>query len=108
MLVDRPADFAWRAILDQAGLYLQQQWEALRPELTELPPGAKAGRVMTFVNGPAAPFLERRRDSYSLKALLGENLSFTRQFLDYLARARAVSPEDFGRLDPPRQIVASP
>jgi type VI secretion system protein ImpL len=108
VLVARPVDFAWRAILDQAGVYLQQQWEALRPELTELPPGAKAGRVMSFVSGPAAPFLERRRDGYGLKALLGENLSFTRPFFDYLARARAVSPEDFGRLDPPRQIVASP
>ncbi len=107
VLVGRPVEFAWRAILDQAGLYLQQQWEALRLELTDLPPGPKAGKVLAFVNAQAAPFLEKRRDAYSAKILLDDKLSFTGPFLEYLSRSGSVSPEDLGKLDPPRQIVAS-
>ena len=107
-LVGRPSDVGWRVILDQAGTYVQNQWEAMRPALLESSPGTKQSRVTEFVNnGPAAPFLERRRDSYSMRTLLDENLSFTRPFLDYLARLR-LSPEDFGRVEPPRQIVAAP
>jgi type VI secretion system protein ImpL len=105
VLVSRPLELAWRTILDQAGLYLQGQWEALRLEIADLPAGPKAGKVLAFVNGQVAPFLERRRDAYSVKTLLNDNVIFTRPFLDYLSRTQSVSSEDLGRLELPRQIV---
>jgi type VI secretion system protein ImpL len=107
IIVARPTESGWRAVLDQAGLYVAQQWEALRLELTELPPGQRTARVLLFVNGPLAPFLERRRDGYATRTLLNEGLPFTQAFLAYLARSRVVPPEDLGKQEPPRQIVTS-
>jgi type VI secretion system protein ImpL len=107
-LVDRPYRAAWRAILDQAGVYLQQQWETVRPGLLDPQgsPTSKARDLMGFVNGPAAPFLEP--GSYTPKTLLqGERLSFTGGFLGYLARARRPSDE-FGRIEPPLRIIDWP
>jgi|WetSurMetagenome_2_1015567.scaffolds.fasta_scaffold00979_2 type VI secretion system protein ImpL len=104
-VVSRPVELAWRMILDQTGLYLQGQWEALRLEIADLPPGPRAGKVLAFVNGQVAPFLERRRDVYSVKTLLNDNITFTRSFLDYLSRLQSVSSDDVGKLDLPRQIV---
>ena len=106
ILLSRPVEFAWRIMLDQAGLYLQGQWEALRLEIADLPPGPRTGKVLGFVNGPAAPFLERRRDVYSERTFLNDHITFTRQFLEYLARSQAVSSEVLGKLELPRQIVA--
>ncbi len=107
VLVSRPIELAWRVILDQAGLYLQEQWEALRLELTDLPPGPKAGKVLAFVNGQVAPFLDRRRDPYTARTLLNDGLSLAAPFLQYVSRSRSATPEELGKLDPPRQIVAS-
>jgi type VI secretion system protein ImpL len=107
VMVARPVEFGWRAVLDQAGVHVAQQWEAVRLELTELPPGQKAGKVLAFVNGQLAPFLERRRGAYAAKPLVNESLSFTRAFLDYLSRSSSAAPDDLGKLEPPRQIVAA-
>jgi hypothetical protein len=57
------------------------------------------------VNGQVAPFLERRRDAYSVKMLLNDNITFSRSFLDYLSRVQSVSSDDVGKLDLPRQII---
>jgi hypothetical protein len=105
-LLLRPLQLASRVMVDEAGLYLQQQWDGLWLELTELSPGQKVGKVMGFANGPAASFLERRGDRYVARRLLGENVPFTASFLEYLSRSRLISPDNPGRLDPPRQIVA--
>jgi type VI secretion system protein ImpL len=107
-LLLRPVEMASRVMMDEAGGYLQQQWDGLWLELTELTPGQKVGKVMGFVNGPAAVFLERRGDRFTPRKLMGEHTAFTGPFLEYLSRSRGISPDDPGRLDPPRQIVASP
>ena len=106
VVVSRPMELSWRVILDQAGLYLQGQWEALRLEIADLPPGPRAGKVLAFVNGQVAPFLERRRDAYNAKTLLSDHIAFTRSFLDYVVRLQSVSSDALGKLELPRQIVA--
>jgi type VI secretion system protein ImpL len=107
VIVGRPAEFAWRALLDQAGFYLQEQWGALRLEVMDLSPGSKASKILAFVNANAGPFLEARKNVYVPRSVQGEGLSFNRAFLDYLSRSRSVSPEELGRVDPPRQIVGA-
>jgi type VI secretion system protein ImpL len=105
VLVFRPVELTWRVILDQAGLHLQQQWETLWLELTDLTPAQKLGKVLNFVNGPPATFLERRGERYMARTLFGESVAFTPAFLDYLARARQLLKDDPPKLDPPREIV---
>ena len=107
-LLSRPAQLGWRVMVEDAGVQLQQQWEVLWLEITELSPGQKGGRVMSFVNGPASVFIERRGDRYVPKRLLNENVAFTTGFLDFLSRTRLVAPDTAGgKLDVPRQIVAT-
>jgi type VI secretion system protein ImpL len=107
-LLGRPVELAWRAMLNEEGAYLQAQWEGVWLELADLAPGQRLAKVMDFVNGPAARFLERSRDRYVPKRLLNENVSFTSTFMAFLSRIRWISPDNPGRLDIPRQIVASP
>ncbi|MBI4526676.1 MAG: FHA domain-containing protein [Deltaproteobacteria bacterium] len=108
VLLARPIGFAWRVILDEAGGYLQQQWEPLWLEIADLPPGQKGGKIMAFVNGPAAAFFERRGDRFGLRKVLNENVYFTDAFLTYLSRLRSLSPEAPVKIDPPRRIVSTP
>ena len=107
LLLLRPVELGWRVILDQAGLHLQQQWEAIWPELAtpETPAAQRASRVITFANERLGGFLERRGDRYVPRILFNEGVQFNGAFLDYLARARLFSPEGSGRFEPPRQIV---
>lgn len=107
-LLARPVELAWRVVLDEAGLHLQSQWEAFWLELAELTPGQRLAKVMDFVNGPATTFLERSRDRFLTKRFLNGGVSFTPTFLAFTSRIRSISPEYAGRLDAPRQIVASP
>jgi hypothetical protein len=106
VLFSRPAEFGWTALLGQAGIHVAQQWEALRLELSDLPPGQKAGKILQFVNTSLAPFLERRRDGYATRSIGGDSLPVTRAFLEYLSRARPGSADELGRVEAPRQIVA--
>jgi type VI secretion system protein ImpL len=110
LLLSRPVELGWRVILDQAGVHLQQQWEAIWPELAapETPAAQRAGRVIGFVNDKLAGFLERRGDRYAPRTLFNEGMPFTGAFLDYLARARLFSPDASGRSEPPRQIATVP
>lgn len=107
LLLLRPAELGWRVILDQAGVHLQQQWEAIWPELAtpETPAAQRASRVLGFANERLGGFLERRGDRYAPRMLFNEGVQFNGAFLDYLARARLFSPEGSGRSEPPRQIV---
>jgi type VI secretion system protein ImpL len=107
-LLRLPVEIGARAILAEAALYLQQQWDGLWPELTELSPGQRAGKVMGFANGPAAAFIERSGGRYAARRLLGEPAPISEPFLDYLSRVRVVAPDGPTRLDPPRQIVRLP
>ena len=107
LLFLRPIDLSWRAILDQAGVHLQQQWEAIWPELAaiETPPAQRASRAIGFVNDKLAGVLDRRGDRYAPRTMFNEGVPFTGGFLDYLARARLLPPEGATRFEPPRQIV---
>ena len=60
-------------------------------EIAELSTGQKGGRVMSFVNGPASVFIERRGDRYVPKRLLNDNVAFTPGFLDFLSRTRLIA-----------------
>lgn len=107
LLLNRPIGLAWRVMLDEAGGYLQQQWEALWLELADLSPGQKGGKILGFVNGPAAAFLERRGERYAPRKLLNENIVFMDSFLGYLSRLQLLSPDAPVKMDPPRRIIAT-
>ncbi|HEY3067052.1 MAG TPA: type VI secretion protein IcmF/TssM N-terminal domain-containing protein [Methylomirabilota bacterium] len=106
-LLARPLQLGWRVMVDDAGVQIQQQWEVLWLDIAELGPNQKASRVVGFVNGPAAVFIERRGERYAARRLLNENVAFTTGFLDFLSRTRLVAPDPAGKFDPPRQIVAT-
>lgn len=108
LLLLRPVELGWRVILDQTGVHLQQQWEAVWPELAapETPPAQRVSRVIGFVNDRLGGVLERRGDHYAPRTLFNEGVQFTGAFLNYLARARMFSPESSARSEPPRQIVS--
>lgn len=108
LLLQRPAELGWRVILDQAGVHMQQQWDAVWPELAapDVPPAQRASRAIRFVNDKLGGFLELRGNRYAPRVLFQEGVPFTGVFLDYLSRARLFSPESAARSEPPRQIVA--
>ncbi len=107
MLMNRPVILVWRVMLDEAGGYLQQQWEALWLEMADLSPGQKGGKILGFVNGPAAAFLERRGNGYAPRKLLNENVTFLDSFLGYLSRLQLLSPDAPVKMEPPRRIIAT-
>ena len=110
ILLGRPVALAWRAMLAEAGQYLQQQWEGLLLEMIDLPPGPKGAKIISFVNGSASAFFERQGGRYVPRRLLDQNVPFTGEFTQYLLRLR---PENLqsGTADtaalpePPRRIV---
>jgi hypothetical protein len=110
VLLGRPVAIAWRAMLAEAGQYLQQQWEGLLLEMIDLPPGPKGAKIISFVNGSASAFLERRGGRYVPRRLLDQNVPFTGEFTQYLLRLRPENLQsgmaDTAALpDPPRRIV---
>jgi type VI secretion system protein ImpL len=108
LLFTRPIELTWRAILDQAGVHLQQQWEAVWPELAEqnTAPAQRAGRVIGFVNDKLAAVLDLKGNRYVARQMFGEGIPFRADFLDYLASARQFQPTGTAQLLPPRQIVS--
>jgi type VI secretion system protein ImpL len=108
-LLLRPVDLGWRAILDQAAVHVQQQWEAVFPELAapETPPAQRASRVIAFVNDKLGGLLDRRGDRYVPRSAFNQGVPFSGAFLDYLARARLFSPDASVRSEPPRHIVTA-
>lgn len=86
ILLVRPPERVWRVILDDAGAYLQEQWEKLRWKVKPLPPEQGWAEVVAFVNGPAAAFLEIHQGRYTPRRLVDEEVSFTGPFLSYLRR----------------------
>jgi type VI secretion system protein ImpL len=106
-LLSRPLQLGWRVMVDDAGVQIQQQWEQVWLDITELSPNQKLSRVIGFVNGPAAVFMERRGERFAPKRLLNENVGFTPTFLDFLSRNRLAPLDPAGKFDVPRQIVAT-
>ena len=88
ILLARPLALAWRAMLDESGKYLQQQWEGLLLEVKDLDPGPKGAKIIAFVNGSAAAFLSRQGERWVPRRLLDQNLPFTDLFVQYLSRLR--------------------
>ena len=110
ILLGRPIALAWRAMLAEAGQYLQQQWEGLLLEMIDLPPGPKGAKIIAFVNGSASAFLERQGGRYVPRRLLDQNVPFTGEFTQYLLRLRpenlqSGTADTAGLPEPPRRIV---
>lgn len=94
ILLVRPPELTWRVILDEAGVYLQEQWEKLLWKVKPLSPEEGWREVVAFVTGtgPAAAFLDMHKGRYVRKRLVDEELSFTDSFLSYLSRPPVKSP----------------
>ena len=105
ILLSRPVALAWKAMLEEAGGYLQQQWEGLLLELIDLPPGPKGGKIIAFVNGSAAAFVERQGNRYAPRRLLDQNVPFTDAFIQYISRLGSYSPQSPLVMEPPPRIV---
>jgi hypothetical protein len=88
ILLARPVDLSWKALLEESGKYLQQQWEGLLLEVKDLDPGPKGGKIIAFVNGSAAVFLSRQGGSWMPKRILDQGVPFTDAFVQYLSRLR--------------------
>ena len=104
LLFVRPIELGWRATLNQAGLHLQQQWEAIWPELAaaETAPAQRAGRAIGFVNDKLAAVLDRQGNRYAARRIFNEGIPFKGEFLDYLANVHQLP----ARSEPPRQILS--
>ncbi|MFH1138312.1 MAG: type VI secretion protein IcmF/TssM N-terminal domain-containing protein [Pseudomonadota bacterium] len=97
-LFDQLLGFGWRTELEVAGEHLQKQWENdVLSEVTDLEGWSKMetllygekSKVWEFVDGPAGPFLEKKKDGgYAPRVLLDQGLPFSDDFLKMLAGAR--------------------
>ena len=83
-----PVALGWKAILEESGKHLQQQWEGLLLEVRDLESGPKGGKIISFVNGSAAVFLSRQGSYWVPRRVLNQGLSFTDAFIQYLSRLR--------------------
>jgi hypothetical protein len=86
VLLARPISVGWKAMLDESGKYLQQQWEGVRLEVKDLEPGPRGSKIIGFVNQSAAVFLTRQRSSWTARRILDQGVPFTDGFLQYLSR----------------------
>jgi type VI secretion system protein ImpL len=106
LLLSRPISLAWRGMLDEAGKYLQQQWEGVLLEVRDLEPGPKGSKIIAFVNQSAGAFLTRQGGRWFSRRLLDQSVPFTEGFVRYLSRLRvdAMNPTAPGS-EPPFSIV---
>jgi hypothetical protein len=112
ILLDRPISLAWRAMLEESGKYLQQQWEGLLSEVKELDSGSKGGKAIAFANGSGAAFLAREGTRWVARKRLNQSVPFTDSFLLYLSRVRdhalqASSSKPIPGPEPPSVIVTT-
>ena len=103
ILLQRPVTLGWKAMLNESGKYLQQQWEGLLLEVKDLEPGPRGGKIIAFVNQSAAVFLTRQRSSWTARRILDQGVPFTDSFLHYLSRLSldAIKPSSVGLASPP-------
>jgi hypothetical protein len=98
ILLARPVALGWKAMLDESGKYLQQQWEGLLLEVKDQEPGPRGSKIIGFVNQSAAVFLTRQRSSWAARRILDQAVPFTDSFLQYLSRLSldAIKPNPSG------------
>ena len=89
IVLSSPISLGWKAILEESGKYLQQQWEGLLLEVKDLDAGPKGGKIISFVNGSATTFLSRSGGAWAAKRVLNQSVPFTDAFVQYLNRLSA-------------------
>jgi hypothetical protein len=104
IMLGSPISFGWRAILEESGKYLQQQWEGLLLEVKDLDAGPKGGKIISFVNGSATSFLSRSGGAWTPKRVLNQAVPFTDAFVQYLTRLSA----DARQQSPSSTIFSTP
>lgn len=95
-LVHAPLDCLWNAACQEAGCHLQGVWErtVLTPVRTTSDPDRlksllfrAGGPAMAFIQGPAAPFIERDKTRAAIaRTVLGRALAFEPAFFAFLAQ----------------------
>jgi hypothetical protein len=88
LLLARPVALSWKAMLEESGKHLQQQWEGLLLEVKDLDSGSKGGKIIAFVNGSAAVFLATQGGASEPRRILEQSLPFTNEFIYYYSRLR--------------------
>jgi hypothetical protein len=88
LLLARPITLSWKAILEECGKHLQQQWEGLLLEVKGLDAESRGSKVLAFVNASAAGFLSAQRGVWTPKRVLDQSVPFTAAFLQYHSRLR--------------------
>jgi type VI secretion system protein ImpL len=88
ILLSRPIAVSWKAMLEESGKYLQQQWEGLLLEVKDLDAGPKGGKIIAFVNGSAGVFLSRQGGYWVPRRILDQGVPFSDPFLRYLSLLR--------------------
>jgi spermidine synthase len=73
IVLGSPISFGWKAILEESGKHLQQQWEGLLLEVKDLDAGPKGGKIISFVNGSATSFLSRSGGAWAPKRVLNQS-----------------------------------
>jgi type VI secretion system protein ImpL len=108
ILLGRPVFLSWKALLEEAGKYLQQQWEGLLLEVKDLDAGPKGGKIIAFVNGSAAVFLTRRGGYWAPRRILDQSVPFTDAFVQYLSRLRLDAIQSSSTTTPSSSLSAQP
>jgi hypothetical protein len=88
LLLARPVTLSWKAILEESGRYLQQQWEGLLLEVKWLDSESRGSKVLAFVNTSAAVFLTPQGGTWAPKRVLDQAVPFTPAFIQYHSRLR--------------------
>ena len=88
LLLARPVALSWKAMLEESGKHLQQQWEGLLLEVKDLDSGSKGGKIIAFVNGSAVVFLATQGGASEPRRILEQSLPFTNEFINYYSRLR--------------------
>ena len=92
LILTRPVVLGWKALLNESGKYLQQQWEGLLFEIKDLDEGPKNGKIIAFVNGSASAFLSREGRRWAPRRLLDQSVPFSDPFVQYLSTVTTVIP----------------
>jgi len=85
--LEYPIHIAWKSLLEEAGAHLQQQWRQiyLAGSGDDVAPGAKAAKVIEFVNNQGVGFLKPLRNGFQVNTIQGQGVPFTAQFIGLIS-----------------------